>query len=244
MVLTTGKAIGQGLGQGLGKLMNMGLGTELIYSFIIIVCSLMIYFGTKELYELSSHKGIKYFRQAFLFFAIAYFFRSFIKFLLTSFNVSRIFDVSYRMLNFTFGQITLFVFMYFSFMAMFYLLYSFVWKKWNGNSKKIYLFHLASLFLSGIIILTQSALVYLCLNALILLFIIYAVCTASKCSKKKSKKHPLFLIYVLLFIFWILNILDILVPNFFQTFQILIYLISLGIFMTILYKVLTKTGSK
>lgn len=48
-------------------LLDLRLGTEVIYSFVIIVCSLMIYFGTKELYELSSYKGIKYFRQAFLF---------------------------------------------------------------------------------------------------------------------------------------------------------------------------------
>ena len=55
----------------LGNLLPHALGTELIYSFVIIICSLMVYFGTKELYELSSYKGIKYFRQAFLFFAIS-----------------------------------------------------------------------------------------------------------------------------------------------------------------------------
>ena len=62
-------------------LMSLGFGSELIYSFVIILCSLMVYFGTKELYELSSYKGIKYFREAFLFFAIAYAFRSVIKFI-------------------------------------------------------------------------------------------------------------------------------------------------------------------
>jgi len=64
-MVMTGRAIGQGLGQGLGKLMNAGISGEIIYSFVIIVCSLMIYFGTKELYKLTSHKGIKYFRLSF-----------------------------------------------------------------------------------------------------------------------------------------------------------------------------------
>ena len=73
-----------------------GIGTELIYSFVIIVSSLMIYYSTKEMYELSSYKGIKYFRQAFLLFAIAYFFKSFIKILLVYFGTSRILDINIR----------------------------------------------------------------------------------------------------------------------------------------------------
>ena len=48
-----GQGFGKGLGQGMGKFMGIGFGTEIMYSFVIIICSLMIYFGTKELYELS-----------------------------------------------------------------------------------------------------------------------------------------------------------------------------------------------
>ena len=66
----------------LNHMMGMGMSSEIIYSFVIIFCSLLVYFGTKEIYELSSHKGIKYFREAFLFFAIAYFFRFLIKVIL------------------------------------------------------------------------------------------------------------------------------------------------------------------
>ena len=65
--------------QFIGEFISLGMGAELIYSFVIILCSLLIYFETKELYELSSHKGIKYFRRSFLFFGIAYFVRYFIK---------------------------------------------------------------------------------------------------------------------------------------------------------------------
>ena len=61
------------------NLINPSFGTEIMYSFIIIMCSLIIYFSTREMYELSSYKGLKYFRLAFLFFAVAYFFRSFIQ---------------------------------------------------------------------------------------------------------------------------------------------------------------------
>ena len=121
-----------------GQLLGMGFGTEVIYSFVIIACSLMVYFATKELDELSSYKGINYFRKAFLFFALAYFFRTLIKFILVFFNIPRILEFSPKFL----GPISLFLFMYFSSIAIFYLLYSVVWKKMGINSKGIYFFQI------------------------------------------------------------------------------------------------------
>ena len=41
--------------QMMGLMQQASIGTELIYSFVIILCSLMVYFGTKELYDLTSH---------------------------------------------------------------------------------------------------------------------------------------------------------------------------------------------
>jgi len=215
----------------------LGFGAEIIYSFVIIVCSLMIYFGTREVYELSSYKGIKYFRQAFLFFAIAYFFRSFIKFVLSYFNIREILDFAPMLI----GELSLFLFIYFSSMAMFYLLYSVMWKKWNGNSKKIYLFHLLALVISIVSVLLRNSYVYLILNLLLLIFIIFSFYIVHKDSKKK--KNNLYATYVLLFIFWVLNVIDILLPDFLQNTQLFIYLISSGIFLAILYKTLKKAGS-
>jgi hypothetical protein len=51
------------------QMLNVSSGTELIYSFVIMLC-VYGFLGTKQIYELSSHKGIKYFRLAFLFFAV------------------------------------------------------------------------------------------------------------------------------------------------------------------------------
>jgi len=235
MMSMTGKAIGQGLGPGLGRLMNSGISGEIIYSFVIIVCSLMIFFGTKELYKLSSHKGIKYFRLSFLFFALAYFFRSFIKIILFYFEVNEL-----RNILPIFGDITFFIFMYFSSIAIFYLLYSVIWKKYQ--SKLIgYLFHIVAFIIATIIILFRDVSVYISINILLFVFIASAFYISYKQSKKK-KHYNLYIIYLLLSIFWIFNILDVLIPNFLQTFQLFIYLISLGIFLLILYKVIKKTG--
>jgi len=199
----------------------------------------MIYYGTRELYELSSYKGIKYFRQAFLFFAIAYFFRSFIKFVLLYFNVTEIREFS----PILFGNFTLLIFVYFSSLAIFYLLYSVMWKKWNGSSKKIYLLHGFAILIAVISVYSRDPFVYFGLNFLLFCFVIFSVYTAYRNSKTRFKGHNLYAIYVLLFLFWILNILDILIPNFFQTFQLFVYLVSSGIFLLILYRVIKKVGS-
>ena len=198
----------------------------------------MVYFGTRELYELSSYKGIKYFRQAFLFFAVAYFFRSFIKFVMDYFKISRILDFSPMI----FGQFSLLLFIYFSSMAVFYLIYSLMWKKWNGSSKKIYLFHALAVIISLAGIFFINPMVYLGLNIFLLIFVII-ISFISNSDKKRGKKNNLHMIYTLLFIFWFFNVMDVLIPDFLQNIQLFIYLISLGIFLTILYKVLKKTGS-
>ena len=218
-------------------LFSSGFGTELIYSFIIIVCSLMIYFGTKDLYKLSAHKGIKYFRKAFLFFAIAYFFRFFIKSVMIFFNLRGILEFSPRI----FGGFTLFIFMYASVMAIFYLLYSVMWKKWNHDSKKIYFFHFLAIAISIISVVSRSIKILLSLHVFLFVLILLIVYIAYKNSKKRE--HSLYLIYILFFSFWTLNMISTSVPNFLPLFQLIIYLISTGLFLLILYKVLKKTGS-
>lgn len=215
---------------------------EILYSFVIIVCSLMIYFGTKEIYELSSHKGVKYFRDAFLFFAFAYFFRSFIKLIIFYFNVPGIFLISPRILNPLFGQVTIFLFMYFSSMAIFYLLYSVMHKK-LGKEFIIYLFHFLSILVAFLSILSRNQIFYLYLNIFLFLFILSSVYISYHHSSKKTRGLNLYAIYVLLLFFWILNIVDILIPRFLKSYQVLVYLASSGVFMTILYKVLKKVGN-
>ncbi len=231
----TGRAINQGINRGLMKLLGANMQGEIIYSFIIIACSLMIYFGTKELYNLTSHKGIKYFRQSFLFFALAYFFRSFIKIILYYFEVS-------ELMNFLpfFGSITFFIFMYFSSMAIFYLLYSVMWKKCKFKYV-IYIFHFIALAIAATILIFRNQNIYLLINVLFLVFISYTFFTSYK-DQKKKKSHNLYFIYFMLFVFWIFNIIDILIPTALKAYQLFIYLISSGIFLLILYKVIKKTG--
>jgi len=223
----------------IGSFLAGGIGVELIYSFIIIVCGLMIYFSTKEMDKLTSYEGIKYFRLSFLFFALAYFFRYFIQFFLFSFNLKGILEFSPMF----FGAISLLIFLYFSSMALFFLLYSVVWKKWDHSRLTITLFNLFSLIIAFASIFIGGRLIYLIINLILLLIVLSILVIAHKNSKKKPKTGSPFIIYLLLSIFWILNITDVLIPKFLSIYQLFVYLVSIALFMIILYKVLKKTGN-
>lgn len=219
------------------NLLRIGLGTEVIYAFVIIVCSLIIYFGTKEIYELTKHEGIKYFRRAFLFFAIAFLFGTFIKFLLVYFGINSTINLPPRLVGF----LSLFVFVYAGTMASLYLVQSLWWKKFKWVSARPYLLHVLAIVLAIIGVFYRNLEFLILINVLLLIFVIFFAFSGEKNSKNKHGKMGW--IYVLLFIFWILNIYDILIPNNLGSGQILLYLSSLGIFLTILYKALKRIGA-
>lgn len=223
------------------QVVQANISTEILYSFVIILCSLMIYYGTKEIYELSSYKGIRFFRLAFLFFSLAYFFRSFIKIVLFYFNAKGIFSISPNLFNPILSQLTLIFFMYFSTMAIFYLLYGLIYKKINLKNK-IYFLHLIAILLAFFSVVSKNPFSYIGLNIFLLIFVLIIVYISYKNSRNKSKGHNLYVVYLLLLFFWILNVLDILVPTFFQNFQLIIYVFSSGIFISMLYKVLKRVG--
>ena len=215
------------------------IGIELIYSIVVIASSLIIYFSTREIYNLTSHKGIKYFRTAFLFFALSFFFRFIIKLVIVAFNLPRILNIH----PFFFDVGILFLFMYASTMAMFYLLYSVMWKKLENNYGGIYILHLLALIIAFISISTPDAILLLTIEAIVLLLISIESYMSYRKSAKKKSHSKLYTIYLLLFVFWVLNIIDILVPNFFVLVQLIIFAASATLFLVIMYMVLRKLGS-
>src|SRR3989339_274799 len=118
--------------------------------------------------------------------------------------------------------------MYFSAMAIFYLLYSVMWKKLEKSPNKIYLFHFFAFIISLITIIFMNPFVYLWMNLLLLSCVIFIYYLSRKQSKIKKSKHNLHIIYTLLFSFWVLNIIDI---------------SSIFLFLFMLYKVIKKTGA-
>jgi len=214
-------------------------GMELIYSFVIIVCSLLVYFSTKKMYEVSKYPGIRYFSMSFLFFAITYFFKSFISFLFLVFDIHEIIEFSALF----FGVLTLFFFMYASTMAIFYLLYSVVWKNFKEKKFTIPLIHILVLIISAWSILVNEVRILLGFQVFIFLFIAVYNYLSLKKSKGTKKPGQLHAIYLFLFLFWMLNLADLLISGFDPILEILISMASIGLFLIILYKVVKNVGS-
>lgn len=202
----------------------------------------MIYFGTKKIYELSSYKGLKYFRQSFLFFALAYFSRSFIKFFLFYFDASKILNISRNASYILISHLTLFIFIYISSIAIFYLAYSLMWKKWRSEKLILTLLHLIAVLFALVILFSNSIAYYILINIAIIVFVSFCIYSSYNGNKIKKRSHKLYIIYFLLSGFWLLNVIEILIPSYLENFQILIYISSLTLFLIMLYKVLKKAG--
>jgi len=164
------------------------------YSILIVFICLIIVLKTNRLFRISSHQGIRYFRNAFFFYGVAFMIRYFLA------------VPSYFILMRT-------VFEFFMIMGGLFLFYSLLWKKFE-SSKEI-----SSLFNSKILIFYVLALIIVVLDYLwqtydfmffsqIILFGFASIISYTN-YKKDEKKHKFlklyFIIMVLNFIAWTLN---------------------------------------
>ena len=205
---------------------------ELVYSFLVIAICVIIYFETKQIYRLSSHKGLKYFRYTFLFFAISYL----LKF------ISRLFLIENNVGNNGLLLLVLLLFtMYTYLMAGIYLVLSISWKKRKlGLLNKTFLWNLAAIIIVVLTIFLRFPLGYFLFQAIILIYGIFLLYPRYKKLKGKKDIPLIYVVYPFLLVFWIINILDLFISNFQITLQILIYLFSITLFLSILYKVIKK----
>ncbi len=95
---------------------------KIIYGIIIVIICLVIVAKSHRLFKLSSYEGIRYFRNAFLFYAIAFIFR----YIGGSFIFYGIVDANYT-------DLIRIVFEFFLIIAGFFLLYSLLWKRIEGS---------------------------------------------------------------------------------------------------------------
>ncbi len=203
-------------------------GIEIIYTIIVVFLCLLIYYKTKEIYNLTRYKGIKYFRNAFLLFGLSYAIRFLLHFLMLSI-IAFDFIIPRRM----FGPLVMIPTGYLSTMAIFYLAYTTIWKKIKYEDFLIFsnflaiLVSLVAFFSRSHILLTTLQLVLLVLTILI---------SYRKPKKVKRKTHAKAL-YILISIFWLLNLLLIgprrLLP---PEMKIILQLISVSVFIVVYYK--------
>ena len=205
-------------------------GTELVYTVVIMVLCLVIYYKTKEMYDLTKYTGINYFRNAFLFFGLAYI----VRFLLHMMMISRVsFDLFLPMRQLMAPLLALIG--YFSTMAIFCLVYSLVWKK-IAVRRFLWFSHSIAITISLATVLTHSHFILAMLQFVLLLF----AAILSFAMHQKSRKSHMRLLYILVVLFWLLN-LYLIGPRRFVPFELnlLFQALSLVVFLLI-YRKVTK----
>ena len=195
---------------------------------------LIIYLKTSEIYKLTSHKGIKYFRITFLFFAAAYFLRFFSKILFLGLILLGTIPPPRE-----FTPLTSLLLLYTGFMATFYLLYGLSRKIFGKNLPETTdVFHVIAILLSSIIVFLGIPIIFIAIILALLFYLLFVGYSDYIKSKKKKGLPQFYIVYFLLILFSMFNIVDILIPNVFWTIQPLIYIFSISLFLLILYKVL------
>lgn len=209
----------------------MRLGSEIIYTFVIVIICSLIYLRTKEIYSLTKHEGIKYFRYGFLFFGLAYLSRIILHLISLTFWEFDSFIPSYL-----YHPIFMILVSYMSTMALFFITYSIIWKK--IQYKHFIIFgNVIAFLISVLAFISRSPIIIGFVQmALLILIIILSILM-----NKKSKSHSKAL-YLFIAIFWLLNILATGTSTmiFFQI-NLVFQLLSIGVFFMIFYKVMRLT---
>ena len=211
------------------------LAVELAYTLIVVFLCFTIYYKTREIFDLTKHEGIKYFRITFLFFGLAY--------------ISRFIIVLLKLIVITFDiyfPIHIFVIIplvfigYFSTMAILSLTYSILWKKLHINhtflKHTFILFNIVAIIISGIAFFSRSPYILVLAQAVLLIFT--SIIIAGYIFSNSRKTSRLYMLYILFFLFWIVNLIA-LGPGRFLSFEIqtVFQVISIAVIGIIYYKV-------
>jgi hypothetical protein len=217
---------------------------KFIYSLIIVLICVTIVLKTNRIFKLSHHQGIRYFRNAFFFYGIAFVFR----YILGSRVVSQ-FIISSENYFIIIG-----LFEFFLIMAGFSLFYSLIWKRFEKSGKGSF----SSLFNGKMLILYIMAIILAALDFLwstyllmftsqIILFAFASLISYINYKKKGSERKFLkfyFVAMLLSLIGWILNALLTLYLSWNKGILGNVYLINIIIFVLFLYGIIKITGSK
>lgn len=206
---------------------------ELISTVIIAVLTMIIFFKTKELAELTGKKSIKLFRFSFLFFGLAYIARL----LMLSFKIT----IRLTELGRHFQEMNFFIFIpiviFFSLVAIMALSASLM--KRLQDQKRIILYICIIAFLASVIGLLSHALYILFLVELGLFIISFILIHLQNKTHIKIRRHHFQGIFVWLFFSWVMSLFTLIPPGLRIPYEFVIipHLVSITIFVIILKKI-------
>jgi len=202
--------------------------TELVFTTLAVVFCFLIFFRTKESYELTKYTGIKYFRDAFLFFGLSYV----VRFLLALIMLSKFaFDIFIP--RELFMPLFILPVGYFSTMGIFYLIFSSVWKGFN-NKYLLVFGHMVAILLSVISFVTHSHIILLLLQCILL---VIAVIARFVIHSEKKGISQIKILYLLVAGLWLINLLVLDRKRPMHGFEFVFQILSLIVFVVIYHKV-------
>lgn len=219
-------------------LIKYNLWINLIYVLVVAVFCFVIYFKTRGLYKLSYHKGIKYFRNTFLFFGIMYVLRLF----LYSFRREMVIP---HFFNIDLFKVMLFIMVYASLMASIYLIYSIFWKKIGKTIfSKIYLVHILALIIALMAVKEKTPLIFIIPQIILFLLLVVVSLLHYKKTKYKESYSKLYLVYILIFLLWVITNISEFLVLFFQEFILVVHTILVVLLLFIFFKVIKETKAE
>ena len=203
---------------------------KILFTVIVGLSCFIIVLRTHKLFRLSYHQGIRYFRNAFFFYGLAFIFRY----------------LFLRISNFA----TQIIFEFFIIMAGFFLLYSLIWKKFETQEKSSYssLLNLRiALFYVLTIILVFMDYIWLSycfmFGSQIILFAYTSIISYSNYKKSNGRGFTklYFIVMLLNLIIWIANFVTAKYLGWYQPIVVGVYALNIIIFLIFLYGVISLT---
>tara|TARA_Y100000310_G_scaffold327801_1_gene394721 strand:- start:568 stop:1176 length:609 start_codon:yes stop_codon:yes gene_type:complete len=197
--------------------------------FIAFIC-LIVVIKTDRLFKISSHQGIRYFRNAFFFYGVAFVLRYLL-------NISRYYDLIKA------------GFQFFMIMAGFFLLYSLLWKRFENKEGSKSSFFNSRIFIFYILTIIIILLDYFWASHNFMIFsqiILFSFASIISFNnyKEKGKEHKFlklyFLVMILSFFAWSFNFIF---SYFFDRLRWLanVYILNIIVFLIFLYGVIKVT---
>ena len=216
---------------------------KVFYAIIIATICTFIVLRTDKLFHLSFHNGIRYFRNAFFFYGIAFL----VRFIFGA-------QIIYNFIGTNYVGLINFIFEFFIIMAGFFLLYSLLWKKIEKKkeeyysslfNKKIFVFYVMAVIIATLDFLWQSH--SLMFFSQVAIFFIAMIISYGN-YLKKGKKHRFLKFYffamLLSFLAWLANTLAAFYFQWNKAILLGVYLSNAIIFLLFLYGVIRVTGNK
>lgn len=209
------------------------IGVETIYSLLVIIPSLIIYFKVFKLYNFSKYVGLKYFSNAFLFLSLGFLVRYFVMInnVLSGYQHQTIQSFNFLLILMEFLLI----------LPGMFLFYSLIWKKFEDKSYSITPIN-TSLFIIYSLALVFAVIDYI-LQSLILLYLsqilLFGLATIISYKNYRERKHTFkqfyFISMVLFLVIMVINFIAQYTINDYPVMRVYAYIMTVVVVFIFLY---------